>query len=86
MLAAANRWIGSGPVIDGFFVITKLVKDSSMLDEDHLEGWRMTWNLMFKHLEMPLSQEFPQMLLEVRGETMELVRRRPVGPVFHATI
>jgi len=66
VLATANRWIGSGPVIDGFFVITKLVKDSSMLDEDHLEGWRMTWNLI--ELEMPLSQEFPQMLLEVWGE------------------
>ena len=67
-VGTANRWIGSGPVIDGFFVVTKLVKNNSMLDEDHLEGWSVTRNLMFKHLEVPLSQESPQMLLEVRGE------------------
>jgi len=65
VLATADRWVGSGPVIDGFFVIAKLIKDRSMLDKDHLEGWSVAWNLMFEHLEMPLSQEFRQLLLEI---------------------
>ena len=38
-----------------FFVIAKLIQDSSVLDENHLEGWVVAWNLIVKHLEMPLS-------------------------------
>jgi hypothetical protein len=60
-LTTANRWIGGRPIVNGFFVIAKLVKDSSMFDKDHLEGWSVAWNLMFKHFEVPLSQEFPQL-------------------------
>jgi hypothetical protein len=44
VLATADRWVGSGPVMDGFFVIAKLIKDRSMLDKDHLEGWSVAWN------------------------------------------
>jgi len=50
------------------FVIAKLVENGSMLDEDHLEGWSVAWDLMFQHFEMPLTQEFPQLWLEIRGE------------------
>ena len=39
MFAAANRWVRGGPVVDGLFVVTELVQDSCMLDENHLEGW-----------------------------------------------
>ena len=68
MLTAAGRWVGCGPVVDGFFVIAKLIKDSSVLDKDHLKGWSVARNLMFEHVDMPLSQEFPQFWLEVGGE------------------
>jgi hypothetical protein len=29
------------------FVIAKYVKNGSVLDENHLEGWSVAWDLMF---------------------------------------
>jgi len=54
VFAAANRWVRGGPVVDGFLVITELIQDSCMLDKNHLEGWVVAWDLIIKHLEIPL--------------------------------
>jgi hypothetical protein len=42
-------------------VIAEYVKDSSMLDEDCLEGRSMARDLVVHHLEMPVTKEFLQL-------------------------
>ena len=39
-----------------------------MFDKDHLERWCVAWDLICENLEMPLSQELFEVLLEVRSE------------------
>jgi len=50
------------------FVIAKYVKNGSVLDENHLEGWSVARDLVVQHFEMPLTQEFPQLWLEIWGK------------------
>ena len=66
--AATCGWVRSRPVVDGLFVITKDVQHCRMFGEDRLEGRSVTWYLVSKHPDMPLSQKLLQGFLEVWSE------------------
>ena len=66
--ATTCGWVRSRPVVDGLFVITEDVQHCRMFGEDRREGRSVTWYLVSKHPDMPLSQKLLQGFLEVGSE------------------
>ena len=59
------------------------LQNSCMLDKDHLERWCVAWDLVCENLEMPLSQELFEVLLEVWSEGPWAVARGAGLPFHH---
>ena len=66
--ATTCSWVRSRPVVDGLFVIAKDVQHGRMFGEDRFEGRSVTWYLVSKHPDVPLSQKLLQGFLEVGSE------------------